>query len=289
VGNEYFYINLTRLTSGHYFRVLYNYNQTPLEEIFTSAFQSLGGFITSFDLHTTLQDGFCYGRYSLSLNSNSVYLNKPILQVGKYLGDFPFVVEASGIFNSIPFSKTIVVAEEDIIELDSLNEEMWAGNYIQFLEDQSQANDVVSEIIDVSVKERVLSLYSAFLCLEPSRGGEVCYDCMDESGLPSEVEDTADAEIDSIALAAFPNPFNSQVNIRVNVASLGSDNATYRIYNILGEVVKTFQLETDQLNKDYNLIWDGRNDYGATVASGIYFFVASTPQKNYTLKLLLMK
>ena len=58
-GNEYFYSNITRLTSANYFRLLYG--EGTLSGIMSSAFQSLSGFISSFDLHTKLADGFCTG------------------------------------------------------------------------------------------------------------------------------------------------------------------------------------------------------------------------------------
>jgi hypothetical protein len=139
-GNEYFYSNITRLTSANYYRLLYG--EGTLLGIMSSAFHSLSGFISSFDLHTKLQDGFCYGRYLLGANVNSVYLNKPILQVGKYIGNLPFIIEASGVYNSTPFSQAFEISEEDIFTSDSLNEEAWAGNYIQYLEKQNQTSDV---------------------------------------------------------------------------------------------------------------------------------------------------
>jgi hypothetical protein len=288
IGNEYFYSNLTRLTAANYYRLLYTGNS--LSEIMTSAFQSLSGFISSFDLHTKLQDGFCYSRYILGSTTNSVYLNKPILQVGKYLGNLPFIIEASGVYNSKPFSQTFILQDDEIITSDSLVEEAWTGNYISFLESQNQTNDVVDEIVNYSINERVLSIYSAFLCLEPGRGGEVCYDCLDESGLPNEVKDSVDAVSDSVLLSAFPNPFNSQVNIKFNLpSSVSPENISFKVYNILGEIVKTFHADVLQPSANYQFMWDGRNDDGSTVASGIYFFIVTTPQKNYSVKLLLMK
>jgi FlgD Ig-like domain len=286
-GNEYFYTNLARLTAANYYRLLYN--EGTLSGIMSSAFQSLSGFISSFDLHTKLENGFCYGRYSLDANVNSVYLNKPILQVGKYLGSLPFIIEVSGVYNSTPFSQTFTLPENEIFDSDSLNEKAWTGNYIQYLESQTQTNDVVDEIVNYSVGKRVLSIYSAFICLEPSRGGEVCYDCYDESDVIN-VEDSVVTQNDSLSLSAYPNPFNGQVNIKINLpASLLAKNVTFRIYNVLGQVVKTYSTEGIQASRKYQFIWNGTNDYGSTVASGVYIFVVNTPEKNYSVKLLLMK
>ena len=46
-------------------------------------------------------------------------------------------------------------------------------------------------------------------------------------------------------------------------------------------------LRTNPTN--YSVTWNGTNDYGSTVASGVYIFVVNTPEKNYSVKLLLMK
>jgi Ca-activated chloride channel family protein len=212
------------------------------------------------------------------------------MQVGKFRGEFPFIIEVSGVYNSTPFSQTFTFEEDDIFTVDSLSEEMWAGNYIEFLESQDQSNDVVSEIVNFSISERVLSIYSAFICLEPNVEWEVCYDCVVDDFLPNEVEDSIKTEADSIHLSAYPNPFNNQVNIKINLpSSLITENITFKIYNVLGEIVKTFQFDALQSSNNYQFKWDARNDDGSTVASGIYFFVATTPEKNYSVKLLLMK
>jgi len=288
IGNEYFYSNITRLTTANYFRLLYT--EGTLSGIMSSAFQSLSGFISSFDLHTKLQDGFCYGRYSLDLNINSVYLNKPILQVGKFIGNLPFIIEASGVYNSTPFSQTFTFSEGEVFASDSLNEEAWTGNYIKYLENQTQTNDVVDEIVNFSISERVLSIYSAFLCLEPGRGGEVCYDCYDESDLPNDINDSLETDTDSLLLSAYPNPFNSQISLNVKLpGSFNPENLTFRIYDILGQLIKTFDPDLTSGQKEYRFIWNGKNDDEYSIASGIYFFIVTTPEKNYSVKLLLMK
>jgi flagellar hook assembly protein FlgD len=104
------------------------------------------------------------------------------------------------------------------------------------------------------------------------------------------VEDSLVIAPDSALISAYPNPFNSQVNIGINLpASLLTKDVTFRIYNILGEAIKTFQADYLQNSGKYQFTWDGRNEEGASVSSGIYFFVVTTPEKNYSVKLLLMK
>jgi Ca-activated chloride channel family protein len=283
-GNEYFYNNISRLTTANYNNIRSVYS---FPTVVTNAFQSLGGFLSSFDLHTSLDDGFCYGRFNLSEYSETVYLNRPVLQIGKYNGNFPFNIEVSGLYEETAFSEEYNIDETNVTEIDSLSEEIWAGNYIHSLESQTQSNDVINEIIDYSINERILSIYSAFLCLEPARGGEICYDCMDESSLVGIEESNTIQENDS--LIAYPNPFNSTTKIKLTLPEFNNHKEiSVKIYNTLGQVVRSFNM--DNIAKDQmEFVWNGTNNYGQDVSSGSYFFVASTPDKMYKLKLVLIK
>jgi Ca-activated chloride channel family protein len=286
LGNEYFYTNITRITSANYFNIS---SYSNFQYLISTTLNSLSGFISSFDLHTRLASGYCYSRYNLGSQSNLVYLEKPILQIGKYKGSFPFIIEASGEYDSLVFSQQIMIEDENIDQADSLSEEAWAGNYLRFLELSNQTNDVVNEIVNYSIDERVLSIYSAFLCLDPSLGGEVCYDCFDDGGIIGEVNEDDNAVSDSV-ITAYPNPFNSQVQINVPLRQIeNAEYATFRIYNVLGQVVRNFEVNASLESKDHRFIWNGQDDEGATVSSGIYFFVVNTPKKNYSVKLLYMK
>lgn len=67
----------------------------------------------------------------------------------------------------------------------------------------------------------------------------------------------------------FPNPFNPETAIRF---SLPYDaNIKLKIYNALGQQVRT--LEERSLTAGYHTIkWNGRNDRGSAVASGVYLY-----------------
>jgi hypothetical protein len=184
-GNEYFYQNLTQRTYGNYLNIRAS---GTFSNMLTSIAQTLTGFIDSFDFYTTLQNGFCFGRFNLGAIGSAIYLNRPILQVGKYNGNFPFVAQASGVYKQQAFSKTTMIAENEAATGDSLAVEIWTGNYIAALEAQPQTNEIVKQILDASLRERVLSRYTAFLALEPSDTVKVCDDCKDESELISVAE-----------------------------------------------------------------------------------------------------
>jgi len=285
IGNEYFYVNLTRLTAANYS----NIRSIPsLFNLLSTSFEAFGSSIYSADFHTKLENGVCYARYNFNEDNNSFNLYRPVRQVGRYKGSFPLVAELAGIYENSIFSQQVTIEAQEINQIDSLTKKIWAGCYIKSLEAQPQTNVVVSEIVEHSISERLLSNYTAFLCLEPARGGEVCYDCLDESALVGVENDIFIAATDSV-LQAYPNPFNAQTTIQISLpVTKFSDKVTYKIFNMLGQVVRTFTPEKATANR-LQLVWEGKNDSGFEVSSGNYFFVVSTPEKNYSLKLVLVK
>jgi flagellar hook assembly protein FlgD len=91
-------------------------------------------------------------------------------------------------------------------------------------------------------------------------------------------------------LQAYPNPFNATTNIQVRLpqGSVGGE-VTMKIYNMLGQVVKTFDVSQLSETKYNRVLWDGRNDHNAAVSSGVYYFVLTTTKGRYTLKLMMVK
>lgn len=286
-GNQYFYLNISRMTGSNLYRAREGYNYS---ELIAKAFQGVGGFISTFDLYTSLTSGFCYGRYNINLTGSSTYLDVPIFQIGKFNGSGSFEIEINGVYEGDVFTRTFEIPEYMIDKSDSTVRKMWINKYINELETQGSSNDIISEIINASIDNRVLSKHTAFICLEPSFGGEICYDCRDDGGGTTGIETNDSTDVnETLSLAAYPNPFNNQTKIQINLpSSLSENGVSFKIFNILGQLVKTFEVDKNVKGK-LELYWDGKNDYGQTVASGNYIFVAITPQKTHTIKLLLVK
>ncbi|UCH85715.1 MAG: T9SS type A sorting domain-containing protein, partial [Candidatus Latescibacterota bacterium] len=84
----------------------------------------------------------------------------------------------------------------------------------------------------------------------------------------------------------FPNPFNPQTTIRYQLAKRGA--VSIRVYNVAGQLVKTLVNETRNPGF-YELIWDGSNDHGSRVASGVYFYRLDTPGYTKSMKMVILK
>jgi serine protease AprX len=78
----------------------------------------------------------------------------------------------------------------------------------------------------------------------------------------------------------YPNPFNPATAIRFNVQDSKfkvPTHTTLKIYNILGQKVRTLVDEPKTAGK-HEVIWDGKDDEGKDVASGIYFYQLTVRQ-----------
>lgn len=207
------------------------------------------------------------------------------------VGSFPLKIEISGVYNSEIFSNLAVISEEDIYEADSQSETIWIGNYISSLETGYESNEDVNNIISLSLDNNILSLYTAFLALEPGDTSEFCYDCDPEDDLIIAVDDNDDFEIaDSLFIKAYPNPFNPTTTLNVNLPkNVEQSEISMKIYSVLGEEIMSFDPLEYATSRKFQLSWNGLNKYGQTVSTGIYFFVVSSKEIRQTIKLMLMK
>jgi len=71
--------------------------------------------------------------------------------------------------------------------------------------------------------------------------------------------------------SAYPNPFNSNVTIVYSASNLGPQppKVTLKIYDIQGRLVKTL-VDGRKPMGTYRAIWDGTDDHGWPVSSGVY-------------------
>jgi hypothetical protein len=83
----------------------------------------------------------------------------------------------------------------------------------------------------------------------------------------------------------FPNPFNPSTSFALSLPE--ASDYSLRIFNITGQLVKSYagHLEAGV----HTIMWDGRNDQGSSVASGVYFYKAEAKGFTETRKMMMLK
>jgi Leucine-rich repeat (LRR) protein len=84
----------------------------------------------------------------------------------------------------------------------------------------------------------------------------------------------------------YPNPFNPVTTIPFQLKE--NTKVEIAIYNVLGQKIKTLISRTMEAGS-HKINWDSRNDFGAKVASGIYFYRLVTPKFTKAQKMILIK
>lgn len=84
----------------------------------------------------------------------------------------------------------------------------------------------------------------------------------------------------------YPNPFNSTTTIRFDVEQ--TTTAELTIYNLLGQKVRTLY-QGLVLAGSRTVVWDGANDNGRPVSSGVFFYSLRTPTFSAVKKMMLLR
>ena len=96
---------------------------------------------------------------------------------------------------------------------------------------------------------------------------------------------------ETILLRNYPNPFNPETWIPYRLAE--DAFVTLTIYNGSGQVVRTLdighQVASIYESRSKAAYWDGRNDLGESVASGVYFYTLTAGDFSATRKMLILK
>ncbi len=84
----------------------------------------------------------------------------------------------------------------------------------------------------------------------------------------------------------YPNPFNPSTSISFDLPE--DAFVSLKIYNVIGQEVKTLVNEFKNAGR-YTIIWDGRDNAGKIMPSGIYFYRITAGNFSKTLKMVLAK
>ncbi len=94
------------------------------------------------------------------------------------------------------------------------------------------------------------------------------------------------AKLDFAVFQNAPNPFVTST--RIEFALPAQSPVTVKIYNSLGQVVRTLVNETRKAGR-YSEIWDGRNDSQVKVPAGVYFYKVVAGENSGLRKVILVR
>jgi hypothetical protein len=99
-------------------------------------------------------------------------------------------------------------------------------------------------------------------------------------------EQTIQNPTSNLSLDNFPNPFNPHTTIRYELKSAAQ--VTLRIYDLQGQLIRSL-VNDYQAAGSHNIHWDGLNENGIAVPSGVYFIRMSADKENISRRIILTK
>lgn len=154
-----------------------------------------------------------------------------------------------------------------------------AGLEISFPRDQVHETLDVGEEVTIKVAGRVddgrFEAVDHVRVIEPGRGGK---------------SETADGKASPKVAAVhqnLPNPFNPTTVIRYDVPAPGG-LVSLRVFDVAGRLVRTL-VDENVAPGERSVVWDGRDQHGRALASGVYFYRFEHAGTVQTRKMVLMK
>ncbi len=84
----------------------------------------------------------------------------------------------------------------------------------------------------------------------------------------------------------YPNPFNPSTTLSFSLAKSGA--ARLAVYNTKGQLIKTL-VDAELPGGKHSVVWNGLDDAGRNVSSGVYLYKLETAGQSQTRRMLLMK
>jgi hypothetical protein len=107
------------------------------------------------------------------------------------------------------------------------------------------------------------------------------------TGNPAAIDQVSLIRPDNFNLAQnYPNPFNPSTNIQFSVVKSGL--VSLKIYDINGRIVRHLVNQSKQAGT-YNVSWDGLDQYGNQLSSGIYYYLLEAGNYKDAKKMTLLK
>ncbi|MBU1097791.1 MAG: T9SS type A sorting domain-containing protein [Bacteroidetes bacterium] len=274
-----FYGKMAYPTAGNLFFLRYN----TLKSIINSFLYEEISHFENIEVQMRFQDGYAHSKHFIAVHEGYYPMRTPILQIGKYSGQLPVELTVFGKYRMTNVKYNLTITEADLVPGNEAIATSWYGGHIQSLLKLPYNPLTISDIIDLSIEQKILTPYSGFLVFNLDENNGYCEDCNDEIPDVTAV-DSLESEI-TMDVSVFPNPFNPTTTISYSLPHSGK--VTIRIYNVLGEMVN--ELVDEEIQKGNHSITFN----GSQLASGMYILTLqfNSDNKNYfaSKKLMLIK
>jgi hypothetical protein len=204
-----------------------------------------------------------------------------LLLSGRYTTAADKTVSFSGMVDGTPFVLSQFLSFPGSAEYDPAVQRYWGAKKIQSLleliESGGEQQELIDQVIALSIRYSVLTPYTAFLVVEPEQS-------------TVSVDDGLETPADFQLLQNYPNPFNPSTTIRYRVPADVSSQAfvTVEILDVLGRRIATLVARLEAPGT-YEVVWHGKNDRGEDVPSGVYYCRLVVGHRTAVKTMLLMK
>jgi len=283
-GNQYFNEKIAEMTKGEFYSV--KGTSSSIFSMLNNAIANLKGTISDVGLYVEPTDGITISKTTENIIDNNSN-QKLVYEYGKLIGNYPIELKFSGLLDGKPVFQEYEINEFNII-LNNESAKMWNWKCIRALEDKSNKTRTESnDLTKRSITNRILSTYTAFLCLEPWMMPK---DSSDNDTDPDDEEPATavDDELQEIGLEINygPNPAVNKLDINIKITDANARVLYIRIYDVLGIMVK--ELPVDSFSDSINLSWDLMSNNFERVPAGVYYIVVKTSSGSKTLKLIII-
>ncbi len=141
-------------------------------------------------------------------------------------------------------------------------------------------NVTISSTGDVTFRTKTTALIPAFTIV---KGGQLKI----ITDLTVDIESESPATpTDFVVHQNYPNPFSATTQIDYVLPK--AERVEIVVYNIVGQKVRTFAAENQGAGR-HSVVWDGTDNAGARVTSGVYYYKVTAGDFTLTRSLMLIK
>jgi hypothetical protein len=213
--------------------------------------------------------------------------------------DIPLSFSEGAILEEVRFTERVEYFDVKIANIDNEKNQVLIGLISMVYQEQpdlAPGSGPIAELV-FSVDEGVDKITIESITLENPDHALTAYWNDFSSGRPEvqsvshelKIDVDVTGQVTPKTFALFqnsPNPFNPTTRISYDLPKAGNVNVA--VFNVLGQRV-TDLVDSYQEAGSYEVVWNGKDDAGRSVASGVYFYRIESSDFADTKKMLLLK